>query len=117
MKAHFRFLCISLAMLCTGVVSNAQLTGTITVPSATYPDLASVITAFNGQGIGAGGATINLNSGNPQIAPAGGYKLGSTALNASLSASNPLIFNGNNNIITGPTGVGTNDGIWWLMGT
>lgn len=117
MKAHLRFLCLSVALLCVGASSRAQLSGTISVPSTTYPDLASVITALNTSGVGTGGATINLAASNPQTAPSGGYKLGSATLNSSLSASNPLVFNGGGNTITGPTGTGTNDGIWWLLGT
>jgi hypothetical protein len=104
-------------MLCIGAVSRAQLTGTITVPSTTYPDLASVITALNTQGVGSGGAIVNLTASNPQTAPAGGYKLGSATLNASLTATTPLVINGNGNTVTGPTGTGTNDGIFWLLGT
>ncbi|MBS1630199.1 MAG: hypothetical protein JST27_09095 [Bacteroidetes bacterium] len=117
MKAQFRFLCLSLALLCFSAASQAQLSGTITVPSTTYPDLASVITALNTSGVGTGGATIVLSGSNPQTAPSGGYKLGSATLNASLSSGNPLVFNGNGNTITGPTGTGSNDGIWWLLGT
>ncbi len=117
MKAHFRFLCLSLTMLCIGAVARAQLTGSITVPSATYPDLASVITALNTSGVGAGGATINVTGTATQTAPAGGYRLGSAVLNASLSQTSPLVFNGNGDSVLGPVGVGTNDGIWWLLGT
>lgn len=116
MRTHFRFLCLSLAMLCIGAVSRAQLTGAITVPSTTYPTLASVITALNTQGVGAGGATITLSAGNPETAPTGGYQLGSATLNASLSSANPLVINGSGNTLTGQTGVGSNDGIFWLMG-
>ncbi len=117
MKANFRFLSLCLIMLCIGAASRAQLTGTITVPSTTYPDLASVITALNTSGVGTGGATVNLTASNPQTAPSGGYRLGSTALNATLSASKPLVFNGNGNTVTGATGTGSLDAIFWLMGT
>src|ERR1051325_7926039 len=117
MQTHLRFLCLSVVMLCGSIVTRAQLTGNITVPSTTYPDLASIITALNTSGVGAGGVTITLATGNAQAAPAGGYRLGSAVLNASLNVSNPLVFNGNGNTITGPTGVGNNDGIWWLLGT
>jgi hypothetical protein len=117
MKAHFHFLSLCVVMLCLGVSSRAQLSGTITVPNTTYPTLASVVTALNSQGVGAGGCTVNLSTGNAQTAPAGGYQLGSATLNASLSASNQLVFNGSGNTITAQTGTGSNDGIWWLMGT
>ncbi len=104
-------------MLCIGTASRAQLSGTITVPSTTYPDLASVVTALNTQGVGTGGATVNITAANPQTAPTGGYQLGSATLNASLSATKPLVINGNANTVTGATGVGSLDAIFWLLGT
>ncbi len=105
-------------MLCIGAVSRAQLTGTITVPSTTYPDLASAITALNTSGVGTGGVTVNLTTGNPQTAPTGGYKLGSATLNASVSATKTITINGNGNTVTAYTGTSTTaDGIFFLQGT
>ena len=99
-------------------LTRAQLSGTINVPNATYATLASVVTALNTQGVGTGGVTINLLSGNPQTAPAGGYLLGSTLLNASTSAAKRIVINGNGNVITAPTGVSTTvDGIFIIRGT
>lgn len=96
--------------------SRAQLSGTVTVPSATYPTLNDVVTALNTQGVGSSGATINVTSGNPQYAPVGGYRLGSTTLNGSLSAASPLVINGNGNTVTSNVGTGAADGIFTIMG-
>ncbi|XZF13384.1 T9SS type A sorting domain-containing protein [Chitinophagaceae bacterium MMS25-I14] len=116
MKSTFKFLSVMLIAIFCGQQVRAQLSGTITVPSATYPTLDSVIRALNNQGVGTGGATISLTSSNPQVAPSGGYKLGSTVLNASLSATKPLTINGNGNTVTAYVGTGTADGIFTLLG-
>ena len=87
---------LTLALLLITLISRAQLSGTITVPSVSYPDLATVVTALNTQGV-AGAVTINLNTA--QTAPVGGYQLGSATLNASVNASNTITFNGNGKLI------------------
>jgi gliding motility-associated-like protein len=92
---------LTLALLLITLISRAQLSGTITVPSVSYPDLATVVTALNTQGV-TGAVTINLNTA--QTAPVGGYQLGSATLNASVNASNTITFNGNGNVITAPAG-------------
>ncbi|WP_123985297.1 T9SS type A sorting domain-containing protein [Taibaiella soli] len=116
MKSTFNFLAVLLIAIFCGQQVRAQLSGTITVPSATYPTLDSVIRTLNLQGVGVGGATINLTAGNPQTAPVGGYVLGSTVLNASLLASKPLIINGNSNTVTAFTGTGSTDGMFYIAG-
>ena len=63
-----------------GFVSQAaaaSATGTLNIPGD-YATLAEAITALNAQGVGAGGVTLNLEAGNPQTAPAGGYVVGGT---------------------------------------
>lgn len=92
---------LTLALLLITLISRAQLSGTITVPSVSYPDLATVVAALNTQGV-TGAVTINLNTA--QTAPVGGYQLGSATLNASVNASNTITFNGNGNVITAPAG-------------
>ena len=92
---------LTLALLLITLISRAQLSGTIAVPSVSYPDLASVITALNTQGV-SGSVVINLNTA--QTAPVGGYQLGSATLNASVNASNTITFNGNSNVITASAG-------------
>ncbi|KAK6020841.1 hypothetical protein OSTOST_13499 [Ostertagia ostertagi] len=114
------FLTLALSV-CSGAALQAQITGTVTVPSATYPTLASVVTALNTQGVGTGGAIVNITAGNNQTAPVDGYQLGSTVLNASLTATKTLTINGNANVITAQVGtkgvVGGGDAIFWLKGT
>src|SRR5215217_3896736 len=121
MKKTLRSFLMFVLPFVTGTALHAQITGTVTVPSATYPTLASIVTALNTQGVGTGGAIVNITAGNNQTAPAGGYQLGSATLNASLSATKPLAINGNANVVTAPAGtkgiIGGGDGIFWLMGT
>lgn len=112
------FILIILAITCGQTAVQAQLTGTVTVPSGPYPTLAAVITDLNTVGVGAGGVTINITAGNPQTAPAGGYLLGTATLNASTSAANTITFNGNGNLVTAPVGTSTSlDGIFIIRGT
>ena len=108
---------LTLALLLITLISRAQLSGTITVPSVSYPDLATVISALNTQGVGTGGVIINVNAGTTLTTPTGGYQLGSATLNASVSSSKQIVINGNGNTLSGFTGVGTSDGIFWIAGT
>jgi hypothetical protein len=85
------------ALFSSGKLS-AQLTGTVTVPSANYPDLKVAIDSLNLYGVGLNGLTINLLAANPQTAPAGGY-----SITASGTATNTVVIMGNGNIITAPT--------------
>src|SRR6187401_3193761 len=82
MKAHFRFLCLCLAMMCVGGIARAQLTGTKTIPSTNYPTLKVAIDSLNQYGVGAGGVIINFTAATNETAPVGGYRLGSATLNA-----------------------------------
>lgn len=115
-KFNFLFL---IALLC-GLSSYAQITGTKTI-GTDYPTIADAITALNTQGVGAGGATINVPGGYTETAPVGGYILGSTVLNASLSATSPLGIiksgSGANPLLTAPAGTSTTiDAIFTLAG-
>ncbi len=93
-----------------GFAVSAQVTGTKVI-GTDYPTLADAFTALNTEGVGAGGATINIPAGYTETAPAGGYILGNATLNPTLSASNPLIIrkdgSGANPVITSYTGTGT----------
>ena len=98
----------------------AQVTGVKNVPGD-YADLAAAFSALNASGVGAGGATINLLAA--QSAPVNGFQLGSAALYSSLSSANPLIFQGNNNTVSGYIGTragsltsGANDAIFVMNG-
>ena len=102
-------------------VSRAQVSGTVNVPG-TFPTLEDAVNALNSQGVGAGGATINILAN--QTCPVNGYQLGSATLNNSLSAANPLTINGNGNAITAYAGTrtgsltsGVNDGMIILSGS
>jgi trimeric autotransporter adhesin len=109
------------AVLCT-VFSKAQVTGVKTI-GVDYPTVAAAVTALNTTGVGAGGATINLPAGYTETAPSGGFVLGTTLLNASLNAGNPLVFQkggaGVNPVLTAFTGgtSTTSDGVFKLAGT
>lgn len=120
----------------TGV--RAQVTGAKYIPTD-YPTLLAAIQALNAQGVGAGGATINIPAGYTETAPTGqswasgiptGYELGSSVLNSTLNAANPLVFkkdpatSGANPLLTAFAGTqlasatGTYvDGIWRFIGT
>jgi hypothetical protein len=110
-----------LLFMFAGLVAHAQVTGVKTIPGD-YPDLAAAIADLNTVGVGAGGATINITA--PQTAPLNGYLLGSAVLNASVTAANPLVINGGNNLITAFAGgtsaggtVALPDAVFRLQGT
>ncbi len=117
MKIATKPLLLVFLLLCSVGNIRAQLSGTITIPNGTYPTLASVVTDLNTQGVGAGGVIINVTAGNPETAPVGGYRLGSTLLNASTSIANTIVINGNANTITSYPGVGSADAMFVISGT
>lgn len=89
---------VGMVLAVSATPAQAQLTGTIDVPSGTYATLEAALLDLNAQGVGAGGVTINLLAGNPQTAPAGGYVVNLAAGNA--TAANPITLRGNGNTIT-----------------
>lgn len=102
-------------------ISQAQVTGTKTI-GVDYPTLAAAVSALNSSGVGSGGAVINVPAGYAETAPSGGFVIGSSVLNASLSSTNQLIIqksgSGVNPLLTAYTG-GTSlysDGIVTLAG-
>lgn len=83
---------------------SAQYSGTITVPNATFPNLGVLIDSLNQYGL-SGSVTVNFTA--TQTAPSLGYLLGSTTLNASMSSTKTLTFNGGTiNAYTGGTRTG-----------
>ncbi|MEI8202003.1 MAG: hypothetical protein WCH34_03265 [Bacteroidota bacterium] len=109
--------------------TNAQIAVTVTNPSnttpplsTTYPSLASAITAINAITGLSGPVIFNLAVGGTETAPAGGYVLGTSNLNALTSATKTITFqkggNGVNPMITAftPGTSTTTDGIWKLAG-
>jgi hypothetical protein len=115
-------------VLCT-VKVHAQVTVTVTGGGTTTPALATsytsfanftaalnAVTAMNGQ------VTAQLGAGN-ETAPVKGFTIGSTSLNAVLSATNQIIISGTNNttvfnanIGTATTSSASPDGILKLVG-
>jgi len=98
---------------------QAQVTGTKTI-GVDYPSLATAITDLNTNGI-SGAVVINLPAGYAETAPAGGFLLGSAALNTT-TASGSLTFQksgtGANPVLTANAGTSTTlDGIFTLLGT
>lgn len=84
--------------LFTSVVSVAQVTTNGgSGLSATYPDLASAITALNAATI-TSPVVITLDPSTNQTAPAGGY-----SITAQGTAVNTIIIDGNFNTVTAPT--------------
>ena len=106
---------------------TAQYSGTISVPNGTFANLGVLIDSLNQYGLN-GALTVNFTA--TQTAPTLGYQLGSAALNATMSATNTLTFNGGTiDAYTGGTRVGTaitfgtsttygsNDAIFVVKGT
>ncbi len=113
---------ILLTMILFTAVTNAQVSGIKTI-GVDYPTLAAAITDLNTVGVGVGGATINVPAGYTETAPSGGYVLGTTLLNATLIATNPLVIKKNGaganplfTAFTGGTSI-TSDGVIKLAGT
>jgi hypothetical protein len=90
-----------------GFAVSAQVAGAKTI-GVDYPTLADAFIDLNTNGVGVGGATINVPAGYVETAPSGGYMLGSTTLNATLSSGNTLVLqksgSGVNPLFTAPVG-------------
>ncbi|KAB2843596.1 MAG: hypothetical protein F9K42_13900, partial [Ignavibacterium sp.] len=110
-------------MLVYPVNTFAQLSGTFLIPGAQFTTINQAIDSLNLVGVDTGGVTFNIAAGYTETAPAGGFVLGSTILNASVAAYSPIVFQksstGNNPLITAFTpGTSTSvDGIWIIQGT
>lgn len=93
--------------LIAGIAVSAQVTGTKTI-GVDYASLDAAFADLNVSGVGVGGATINIPAGYTENAPVGGFLLGSTTLNATLTVANPLIIQKNgagvNPLFTGAIG-------------
>ncbi len=105
------------------IKTNAQVSGIKTI-GTDYPTLASAINVLNTQGVGSGGLILNIPAGYMETAPNGGFVLGSSTLNASLSVSSQLIIqksagsSGANPILTAFRGTNSNtDGIFIIAGS
>lgn len=67
----------------------SQVSGSFTIPTH-YPSISAFITDINNQGVGSGGATLNVPSGYSEDAPSGGFVITATG-----TASNPIAIVGN----------------------
>lgn len=99
----------------------AQLNGAYTIGTAPYLTLAAMVNALNSNGV-SGNVTVNIPAAFTETAPVGGYVLGSTMLNSTLSVNRKLTFQkagaGINPLLTAATGVSaTLDGIFTMQGT
>jgi hypothetical protein len=112
------FTSILLLTLFLGFEANAQppLSGLVNLPrlgAFPIPDLDSAVKYLNKHGIS--GTTI-INCSASETAPSGGYVLGSSTLNKSLSATQTLTINGAKRVFTAQAGSGGNDAIFTIQG-
>jgi trimeric autotransporter adhesin len=94
---------IILSLICS-VFAQAQVSGTYAIPGASYPTIASAITALNTSGVGTGGVTFNVAAGYTETLPS----LTSGLITATGTSANQIIFqksgSGANPVITAATG-------------
>ena len=113
-----------LGCLCIHFLMYAQpIVGPKTVCSSgcDYPTLNAAVSALNLNGVGTGGASIEIGNGHTETLPNAGLSLGSAVLNASLSASNPLIIRKDLSAVSKPVftsgaGLGGIDALIKLIG-
>lgn len=103
-------------ILLTGLVTRAQISGTYSIPGATYPTIASAIAALNVAGVGSGGVTFNIAAGHTETFATTTAGLITKGFG---TAANPIVFQksgtGANPVITAATpGIGGRDGIIFL---
>lgn len=120
MKILFTTLALLLCLQFTQTAEAVPLTGTLNIPGD-YPSLAAAITDLNTQGVGSGGVILNVITGNPQSAPAGGYVIGGAGslVLTTTNTSDQVIIQGNGNTVTAftPQTSGLlNDAIFKLIG-
>lgn len=123
MKLPLQKALISLCLVGATTAARAQLSGTVSVPSATYPTITSVVAALNTQGVGTGGVTVNVAAGYTETLTA------TLSLTATGTSANPITFQksgaGANPLVTAYSNTsGTNtaasatiDGIWNFVGS
>lgn len=102
---------------------SQPITGIKTVCSSgcDYTTLNAAVSALNLNGVGSGGAVIEVAGGHTETLPNAGISIGSATLNASLNASNPLIirnsfFSFSKPIFTSGAGTGGIDAMVKLLG-
>lgn len=117
MKKTLLLLTILFINMAASTSVDAQpLSGTVNLPKLSPPTLltlSAVISHLNNYGV-SGPLVINCSAN--ETAPGGGYVLGSSTLNATLSATNSITINGNFKTLTAFTGTGSNDAIFSIQG-
>ncbi len=111
-----------LLAVCFAAITNAQLSGTKSIPGD-YATIASAVTDLNTQGVGAGGVIFNVTAGHAETITA------TISVTATGTLANPIVFQksgaGANPLLTAYTG-GTalhtttalpHDGLWRLVGS
>jgi hypothetical protein len=111
MKKIFTSVLLSIAALSADA---ATFGGPYTIPSGTYPTLAAFLNDFNTNCTGIT-ANITVNINVDETAPAGGWVLGSATTNP-LSGPFSLTINGKDHIFTAPSGTGSHDAIFTVLG-
>jgi len=101
MKILITTLALLLCLQFTQTAEAVPLTGTLNIPGD-YPTLAAAITDLNTQGVGSGGVTLNVISGNPQSAPLGGYVVGGVGslVLTTTNFADQVTLQGNGNSVT-----------------
>lgn len=119
----FRLILIFSLFLCAFVAKSQPISGTKTVctTGCDYPTLTAAIAALNLNGVGTGGAIIEIANGHTETLPGAGLSLGSATLNATLNASNPLIIRksllfGAKPVFTSGAGTGGIDAMFKFIG-
>ncbi|PZF73552.1 Ig-like domain-containing protein [Taibaiella soli] len=123
MKLPLQKALIGLCLVGATTSARAQLSGTLSVPSATYPTIASVVSALNTQGVGAGGVTVNVTAGYTETLTAAlsltatGTSANQITFQKSGTGANPLITAYANTSGTATAASATIDGIWNFVGS
>jgi hypothetical protein len=115
-KMKFFFVFFLLLSLATTSITNAQLTGTKTIPG-NYPTIADAIADLNFQGVGTGGVVFNVTAGHAESAA----NLVISITTSPPTSSNTVVFQrtgtGANPLITAAPGTSaTADGIIKIAG-
>jgi hypothetical protein len=119
-KKYLLFLCclfINFLMYAQPIVG----TKTVCTSGCDYPTLNAAVTALNLNGVGSGGASIEVANGHTETLPGAGLSLGSLTLNSSINGGSPLIIRksllfGAKPIFTSGAGTGGMDAMLKLLG-
>ncbi len=111
---------ILLTLLCSksfAAAINAPSTINIPAGGSTLKKILDTLNAHPLNILGVGPVTINLPPGWHEVAPPGGWVLGSDSLNPSVTTNNQIIINCGNARLVSNTGTGGHDAIFTIKGT